>query len=146
MSSVGSCGHASPASPALRRVGCLVEKIESGCFMPHDGRPFHTLKGGVSVLAWALANSTKKPPEGGRLIEYDARQARAAGDTELMFLCGPAVRERAGKHGDGEIGWCAAVGNGFDDERRHEGQRSEVSDVALDLVLASGDLLERVDP
>ena len=54
----------------------------------------------------------------------------------------PAVRERAGKHGDGEIGWCAAVGNGFDDARRHEGERGEVPDVALDLVLAAGDLLE----
>jgi hypothetical protein len=25
------------------------------------------------------------------------------------------------------IGWCAAVGNGFDDARRHEGERGEVS-------------------
>jgi hypothetical protein len=36
----------------------------------------------------------------------------------------------------------AAVGNGFDDARRHEGERGKVSDVALDLVLDSGDLLE----
>ena len=50
------------------------------------------------------------------------------------------------KHGDGEIGRCAAVGNGFDDARRHEGERSDVSDVALDLVLASGDFLEWADP
>jgi hypothetical protein len=47
------------------------------------------------------------------------------------------VRERAGKHGDGEIGRCVVVGNGSDDARRHEGERGEVSDVALDLVLAS---------
>jgi hypothetical protein len=59
-----------------------------------------------------------------------------------VFLCSPAVRERAGKAADGEIGWCAAVSDGFDDARRHEGERGEVSDVALDLVLASGDLLE----
>ena len=59
-----------------------------------------------------------------------------------MFLCSPAVRERAGKAADGEIGWCAAVSDGFDDARRHEGERGEVSDVVLDLVLASGDLLE----
>jgi hypothetical protein len=52
------------------------------------------------------------------------------------------VRERAGKAADGEIGWCAAVSDGFDDARRHEGERGEVSDVALDLVLASGNLLE----
>jgi hypothetical protein len=44
------------------------------------------------------------------------------------------VRERAGKAADGEIGWCAAVSNGFDDARRHKGERGEVSDVALDLV------------
>ena len=43
---------------------------------------------------------------------------------------------------DGEIGWCAAVGNGFDDARRHEGERREVPDVALDFVLASGNRLE----
>jgi hypothetical protein len=55
-----------------------------------------------------------------------------------MFLRGPAVRERAGKHGDGEIGRCVAVGNGFDDARRHEGERGEVPDVAFDLILASG--------
>jgi len=54
-----------------------------------------------------------------------------------MFLRSPAVRERASKCRDGEIGGCAAVGNGFDDARRHEGERGEVSDVALDLVLAS---------
>jgi hypothetical protein len=54
-----------------------------------------------------------------------------------MFLRSPAVRERAGKHGDGEIDRCVVVGNGSDDARRHEGERSEVSDVALDLVLAS---------
>jgi hypothetical protein len=47
-----------------------------------------------------------------------------------MFLRGPAVRQRAGKHGDGEIGWCTAVGNGFDDSRRHEGERGEVSNFA----------------
>ncbi len=76
------------------------------------------------------------------MIERDAPQARASGDTELMFLGSPAVRERARKHGDGEIGRCAPIGNGFDDARRHEGERGEVSDVALDLVLASGDLLE----
>ena len=59
-----------------------------------------------------------------------------------MFLRSPAVRECAGKAADRDIGWCAAVGNGFDDARRHEGERGEVSDVALDLVLDSGDLLE----
>jgi hypothetical protein len=31
---------------------------------------------------------------------------------------------------------------GFDDARRHAGEWGEVSDVALDLVLASGDLPE----
>jgi hypothetical protein len=41
------------------------------------------------------------------------------------------VRERAGKHADGEVGWRAAVSDGFDDARRHEGKRGEVSDVAL---------------
>jgi hypothetical protein len=59
-----------------------------------------------------------------------------------MFLCSPTVRERAGKHGDREIGRCVAVGHGFDDARRHEGERGEVPDVALDLVLASGNLLK----
>ena len=60
-------------------------------------------------------------------------------DTDLMFLRSPIVRERAGKATDREIGWCAAVNDGFDDARRHEGERGKVSDVALDLVLASGD-------
>jgi hypothetical protein len=46
-----------------------------------------------------------------------------------MFLRRPAMRERAGEHGDGEIGWCVASGNSFDDARRHEGERGEVSDV-----------------
>ena len=86
--------------------------------------------------------STTKPPEGGLLIEHHVRQPRASGDAELMFLRGPAVRERAGKPGDGEVGMCAAVGNGLDDTRRHEGEWGEVADVALDLVLASGNLLE----
>src|SRR4029077_1178683 len=71
---------------------------------------------------------------------------RASGDTDLMFLRSPAVRECAGKAADRDIGWGAAVGNGFDDARRHESERGEVADVALDLVLVSGDLLERVDP
>ena len=59
-----------------------------------------------------------------------------------LFSCAAQpVRESAGKQGDGEIGGCAAIDNGFDDARRHEGERGEVADVALDLVLASGDLL-----
>ena len=44
-----------------------------------------------------------------------------------------AVRERAGEHGDCEIGRCAAAGDSFDDARRHEGERGKVLDVALDL-------------
>jgi hypothetical protein len=44
-----------------------------------------------------------------------------------MFLCSPALREGPGKAADGEIGWCAAVSDGFDDARRHEGERGEVS-------------------
>ena len=66
----------------------------------------------------------------------------ASGDAEFPLLRSPAVRKRAGKHGHGEIGGCAPMGDGFHDARRHEGERGEVSDVALDLVLASGDLLE----
>jgi hypothetical protein len=63
-------------------------------------------------------------------------------NTELTFLRGPAVRERTGKRGDGEIGRWTTVGHGFDNTRRHEGERGEIWDVTLDLVFASGDLLE----
>jgi hypothetical protein len=44
-----------------------------------------------------------------------------------MFLRSPAVRELAGKAADGKISGCAAVGNGFDDARRDEGEPGEVS-------------------
>jgi hypothetical protein len=49
----------------------------------------------------------------------------------LMFLRSPTLRKRAGKHGDGEIGPCAAVGNGFDDARRHEGARGDVPSLSM---------------
>jgi hypothetical protein len=75
-------------------------------------------------------------------IDQPNKKLLESGDTELVFLCSPAVREGAGKAADGEIGRCASVSDGFDHARRHEGERGEVSDVTLALVLASGYLLE----
>src|SRR5260370_42607148 len=64
---------------------------------------------------------------------------------KLVFLLSPADRERTSKRANGEIGRRAAVCDSLDDARRHVGKLSEVADVALDLVLASGDRREGVD-
>jgi N-methylhydantoinase A len=63
-------------------------------------------------------------------------------DAELLLLLGPAMRQRAGERSDREIGRGGAVGDGFDNARRHEGEWNEPPDVALDLVLTSGNRLE----
>jgi hypothetical protein len=78
-----------------------------------------------------------------QLVEILAEAADliCSSDAALMFLRSPAARERASKHGDGEIGGCSPIGDGFDYTRRHEGERGKVSDVAADF-LGSGDLLE----
>ena len=54
-------------------------------------------------------------------------------DAELLFLLGPAMRQRAGERGDREFGGGGAVGDGFDYARRHEGKWNEPPDVAFDL-------------
>src|ERR1700686_3557895 len=63
-------------------------------------------------------------------------------DAELPVLLGPAMRERAGERRDGQIGRSVAVRDRLNDARRHEGQGRQISDVALDLVLALRDLVE----
>jgi len=78
----------------------------------------------------------------GRLHHFGIASRDWSDDAELLLLLGPAMRQRAGERGHGEFGWRAAVDNGLDDARRHEGEWNEPPDVAFDLVLASGDLLE----
>ena len=56
------------------------------------------------------------------------------------------MRQRAGERSDREIGRGGAVGDGFDNARRHEGEWNEPPDVALDLVLTSGNRLELSSP
>ena len=79
---------------------------------------------------------------GGDLHHFGIPTLDGSDDAELLFLLGPAMRQRAGERGDREVGGGGAVGDGFDNARRHEGERNEAPDVALDLVLASGNRLE----
>jgi hypothetical protein len=81
-------------------------------------------------------------PAGGDLHHFGIPTLDGSDDAELLFLLGPAMRQRAGERGDREVGGGGAVGDGFDDTWRHEGERNEPPDVALDLVLASGNRLE----
>ena len=76
----------------------------------------------ISAL-YALSNdvsmrSVKKAARGSRSIDDEAPRRERSGDAELPLLSSPGVRECAGQHGDGEIGWGAAVGDGVDDAWR----------------------------
>ena len=71
--------------------------------------------------------------------------ARSSRDAELPFLVGPPVRERAGERRNGEIGWSAAARDRLKNAWRYEGERRQISDMALDLVLLSRDRLEGLD-
>ena len=90
--------------------------------------------------------------KGATRVRSMARRARDVAylnpsrDAELSLLLIPAMRERAGERRDGQIGRSVAVRDRLNNARRHEGQRSEISDMTLDLVLALRDLVEGLDP
>ena len=106
----------------LRPVLASAPVLESG----HDvGETLWAALGGNRTFGrnGSWTRTMEKTHEGDRLIERDVF-ANASVRQSHIFLRGPAVWEVATKHGDGEIGRCAAASDGFDDARRYEGERA----------------------
>jgi hypothetical protein len=64
---------------------------------------------------------------------------------EALLLLRPIERQGANESAHGDAGGHIAIGDRSDDARRQERERGQEADVARDLLLAFGDLLERLN-